>query len=191
MGDEITGTFKKNPKGLLVHPVHGKKRVGWQEMTPAVEVPGAVNAATCSVAFIEDNLDPAAGQPQAVSGQTQALTDWSSVLDDVTSGSSTQVRTLVASIVLQSATIAAAALTVAQGGIPNVAMGPMLAALKSDVQDGLDAISADPATTNAATARTAALQTYAAALAVDAALTGLLPVLANPQPMSSSSESDQ
>jgi len=162
--------FKRNPKGLLVHPVHGQKRVGWKTISPAVSIPEAVNAATATVQFVEDNLDPAAGQPSTAAAASATVTDQGDVLTSLVADYDTSTVSQVASYVGLATTYAALALAVVQDGTPDPSLPAALAAVQTSAVDTLDALDSDSTASSStlATARTAAIQVYAAALTLDA-----------------------
>lgn len=174
----VVAHFKKNPKGLLVHPVHGKKRVGWKWLAPAVEVPGAINSATMQVEFAEDNLDPAAGQPTTGAVYSATIGDQSDQLTTLAATYSAGTVTQVASYVSLAALYASSALAVAQGGIPDPTMPAQLAGVANSATATLAALASDTAAAaTLATSRTLTIQVYAAALALDAATAAQRPTI--------------
>lgn len=162
--------FKKNPKGLLVHPVYGRKRAGWRSFTPHIDVQREINGATAEVVFAEDNLDPAAGQPQTVATQAQAVTDKTTQLKSATSGFSTSTIAKVLSFANKAQTYAAAALAVAQGNPPDPSMASLLGSTALAAGTTLSALESDyKALSTLATTRTLTLGTYSSCLDLDAA----------------------
>ena len=170
--------FKKYPKGLLVHPVHGRKRVGWKSMSTAVEVPGAINAATMQVEFVEDNLDPAAGQPTTGAPDAAAISDQTDQLTTASSGFSAATVAIVAGYVSAATAYATSALDVLAGGLPDPTMPAQLASVASAATATLAAFAGDAAALyTLATVRTLAIQVYASALSLDAATAKQQPLI--------------
>lgn len=168
--DAAVAHFKKNPKGLLVHPIFGQKRVGWKSLQPAVEVPTAINAATMSVQFVEDNLDPAAGQPKTAAAVAARITEKTDALTNLVADYSAGTVTAVASYVSLATTYAALVLTQLQDAVQNPAEAArQLAGVQAGTVSTLAALEADAAARSTiATSRTATVEVYAAALELDA-----------------------
>lgn len=170
--------FHKNPKGLLVHPIYGKKRVAWKSISNPVNVGAETNATTATVQFAEDNLDPAAGQPVTVGAQAQAVNDNGSLLTSATSGFSASTVAQVAAMVSLASTYAASALAVAQSGTLDPTLPSALGAVETSTSLTLATLASDPlALPTLATTRTLAIQTYVACLAVSAAVASLQPTV--------------
>lgn len=161
--------FRKNPKGLLVHPIHGRKRVGWKGLSPRVAPESAINAASMSVTFAEDNLDPAAGQPSTGSAAAGVATDKASQLTTATAGTSVTTRATVATLTAATIAYATAALAMTQGATPDPTLPSLLASVRNGTTATLAALASDSAALNTlATSRTLALETLAACYALDA-----------------------
>lgn len=174
--------FKANPKGLLVHPLLGKKRVGVRAYSGNTDPSRELDSATLNVTFVGAaiNTNP---QQQAASVPSAKQTVDASVTQLTTS----TARYTSSAVVLYAATAATAATdyaekaaTAALNATPDPSVPSRLASVHDAVQSLLGALPLDPVVVTAAdtfAARDAALQLYAACLALDLATGRLQPVL--------------